>query len=131
MKGYEIRLNGHPLVDACISEADSLDVRLVDEVGASSSLKIDAEVANAGANSVSVEQPLGIGDFLSIVVVEPEEGATAQVTLHEQRSPSDGVVYCSFCEKANHEVAKIIQGGSSSICNECVGLCNDVLASEL
>jgi ATP-dependent Clp protease ATP-binding subunit ClpX len=40
-----------------------------------------------------------------------------------------GPLYCSFCLKSQHEVAKLIAGpGFIFICNECVGLCDDVLA---
>jgi ATP-dependent Clp protease ATP-binding subunit ClpX len=40
-----------------------------------------------------------------------------------------GPVYCSFCLKSQHDVAKLIAGpGFIFICDECVGLCDDVLA---
>ena len=39
-----------------------------------------------------------------------------------------GPLYCSFCLKSQHEVAKLIAGpGFIFICDGCVGLCNDVL----
>ena len=34
---------------------------------------------------------------------------------------------CSFCGKADSEVAKLIAGPGVYICDECVGLCNDIL----
>jgi len=37
---------------------------------------------------------------------------------------------CSFCGKGVDQVEKIIQGPSVHICNECVGLCNEVLEEE-
>ena len=36
------------------------------------------------------------------------------------------VLRCSFCEKQEGEVAKVIVGPSSNICNECVGICNEI-----
>jgi hypothetical protein len=39
-------------------------------------------------------------------------------------------VACSFCLKSPGSVAKIIGGPGVFICNECVGLCNDILALE-
>ena len=39
-------------------------------------------------------------------------------------------VSCSFCGKGVDQVEKIIQGPSVHICNECVGLCNEVLEEE-
>jgi ClpX C4-type zinc finger len=37
---------------------------------------------------------------------------------------------CSFCAKPSSDVEKIVAGPGVYICNECVGLCNDVLRSE-
>jgi hypothetical protein len=37
---------------------------------------------------------------------------------------------CSFCTKPSSEVEKVIAGPGVYICNECVGLCNDILESE-
>jgi hypothetical protein len=37
---------------------------------------------------------------------------------------------CSFCGKRQGEVTKIISGGPASICNECVGICNEILKGE-
>ena len=37
---------------------------------------------------------------------------------------------CSFCGKSKDEVKKLIAGPSVYICNECVDLCQDILAKE-
>jgi ATP-dependent Clp protease ATP-binding subunit ClpX len=37
---------------------------------------------------------------------------------------------CSFCAKPGTEVEKVIAGPGVYICNECVGLCNDILRTE-
>jgi hypothetical protein len=37
---------------------------------------------------------------------------------------------CSFCAKPNTDVEKVIAGPGVYICNECVGLCNDILRAE-
>ncbi len=37
---------------------------------------------------------------------------------------------CSFCLKSPGSVAKMIGGPGVFICNECVGLCSDILAQE-
>jgi hypothetical protein len=42
-----------------------------------------------------------------------------------------GRLSCGFCEKKQHEVAKLIAGPSSYICNECVALCHEILAEDL
>ena len=33
-------------------------------------------------------------------------------------------LYCSFCGKSQHDVAKLIAGPSVFICDECVAICN-------
>ena len=38
---------------------------------------------------------------------------------------------CSFCSKTQHDVRKLIAGPAVYICEECVDLCNDILADEL
>jgi ClpX C4-type zinc finger len=39
-------------------------------------------------------------------------------------------VRCSFCAKQASDVEKVIAGPGVYICNECVGLCNDIIRSE-
>ena len=41
------------------------------------------------------------------------------------------ILYCSFCNKSQHEVRKLIAGPSVFICNECVGLCNGIIREEI
>lgn len=36
---------------------------------------------------------------------------------------------CSFCGKTNTEVRKLITGPGVYICDECIGLCQDILAA--
>jgi len=38
------------------------------------------------------------------------------------------VARCSFCGKPNTEVQRLVAGPGVYICNECVGLCSDILA---
>ena len=39
--------------------------------------------------------------------------------------------HCSFCGRAQEEVKKLIAGPTVFICDECVGLCNEIIADEL
>ena len=38
---------------------------------------------------------------------------------------------CSFCNRSQDEVKKLIAGPSVYICNECVDLCGDICADEV
>src|SRR5580692_2225078 len=42
----------------------------------------------------------------------------------------DNTLYCSFCGKSQHEVRKLIAGPTVFICDECVGLCRDIIGEE-
>jgi ATP-dependent Clp protease ATP-binding subunit ClpX len=37
---------------------------------------------------------------------------------------------CTFCNKAQDEVKKLVIGPAANICNECIALCSDILAEE-
>ncbi len=43
---------------------------------------------------------------------------------------SDRHLRCSFCGKSKESVKKFISGPSVYICNECISLCNEILAEE-
>ncbi|UCH45898.1 MAG: ATP-dependent Clp protease ATP-binding subunit ClpX, partial [Nitrospiraceae bacterium] len=45
-------------------------------------------------------------------------------------SSYDDVLKCSFCGKSQKEVRKLIAGPTVYICDECVGLCNEIMAEE-
>ena len=45
-----------------------------------------------------------------------------------RNTTSYGLIRCSFCGKNADQVEKIITGPSVHICNECVGMCNDILS---
>lgn len=39
--------------------------------------------------------------------------------------------FCSFCGKAVYEVKKLVSGRNVCICDECINLCNDIMADDL
>ncbi len=43
---------------------------------------------------------------------------------------SDSNIRCSFCGKRDHNVRRMLHAGSANICDECVGLCYQMLADE-
>ncbi len=45
-------------------------------------------------------------------------------------STSTKILHCSFCNKSQHEVRKLIAGPSVFVCDECVELCNDIIREE-
>jgi len=47
-----------------------------------------------------------------------------------RRDGKEGKLYCSFCGKSQKEVKKLIAGPTVYICNECIELCNEIIAEE-
>ncbi len=43
---------------------------------------------------------------------------------------SNNELFCSFCGKSQDEVKKLIAGPSVFICDECIQLCNEIIAEE-
>lgn len=43
--------------------------------------------------------------------------------------PQDALA-CSFCGKSRKDVKKLIAGATECICDECVALCNEIIAEE-
>ncbi|MBN2358688.1 MAG: ATP-dependent Clp protease ATP-binding subunit ClpX [Deltaproteobacteria bacterium] len=46
------------------------------------------------------------------------------------RRAHSGQLSCSFCGKSQREVRKLIAGPTVYICDECIRLCNDIIAEE-
>ncbi len=43
----------------------------------------------------------------------------------------DATQFCSFCGKAVYEVKKLVSGKNVCICDECINLCNDIMADDI
>ena len=51
--------------------------------------------------------------------------------MERRRDESNGNLCCSFCGKSQKEVKKLIAGPTVYICDECIALCNDIIAEEV
>ena len=51
--------------------------------------------------------------------------------MDRRREEGHGNLQCSFCGKSQKEVKKLIAGPTVYICDECIGLCNDIIAEEV
>ncbi len=47
-----------------------------------------------------------------------------------KQEKTDASLRCSFCGKSRDEVRKLIAGPTVYICDECIDLCNDIIAEE-
>jgi len=51
--------------------------------------------------------------------------------VDRRRDDTHGNLQCSFCGKSQKEVKKLIAGPTVYICDECIALCNDIIAEEV
>jgi len=51
--------------------------------------------------------------------------------LEKGKNKSNEELHCSFCDRSQSEVHKLIAGPDVYICDECVAICNDIIAEEL
>ena len=64
------------------------------------------------------------------VPAAPERGTLRPMSFWSKPTPSPEVLACSFCNKPQREVLKLIAGPGVHICNECVVLSSDILAED-
>jgi hypothetical protein len=57
-----------------------------------------------------------------------QEAITMSTTT--DASDTELLIGCTFCGKTQKEVKKLIAGPGVYICDECIGLCNDILQEE-
>ncbi|MBI2466715.1 MAG: ATP-dependent Clp protease ATP-binding subunit ClpX [Candidatus Rokubacteria bacterium] len=50
--------------------------------------------------------------------------------MARSRETNGGALKCSFCGKSQNDVRKLIAGPTVYICDECIELCNDIIAEE-
>ena len=48
----------------------------------------------------------------------------------KQNTPENAQQFCSFCGKSVYEVKKLVSGRDVCICDECINLCNDIMADD-
>jgi hypothetical protein len=98
----------------------------------------NAEVREPGLVRKTVDAKLAAGkeptraDVKRAVKSPDSQMATAQPKPKPKPKPEPEPepVYCSFCSKSQHEVRKVVAGPTVFICDECVGLCTDIIREE-
>ena len=75
-----------------------------------------------------IARVLGFKDWQVLAArIEADRSATRPVEPEPASAPT---LYCSFCGKSQHEVAKLIAGPSVFICDECVDLCDGIVSDQ-
>ena len=60
----------------------------------------------------------------------PAQALPEDEDVTAERKPPDEM-HCSFCGELKTEVARLMSGPTVYICDECIGLCEDIIAEEL
>ena len=63
-------------------------------------------------------------------VHHPPNQPTQNVVLGSHGTAPNEPLICSFCNKHQNEVRRLIAGPTVFICDECVEVCNDILADD-
>jgi hypothetical protein len=61
----------------------------------------------------------------------PEPTPETKPAPPRQHTRSNQLLRCSFCGKTQREVRKLIAGPTVYICDECIGLCNEIIVEEI
>src|SRR6266699_3804658 len=62
---------------------------------------------------------------------KPPKGNPNRRREMAKQEKTEAQLRCSFCGKGREEVRKLIAGPTVYICDECVDLCNDIIAEDL
>jgi hypothetical protein len=89
--------------------SDTADVSIVDELR--DKVRVQIYGKYIGANELTRDDR---------VTAEPEPAAS-------NRTSDAPTLYCSFCSKSQHDVAKLVAGRDVFICDECVLMCLNIV----
>jgi hypothetical protein len=81
------------------------------------------EALEAAVDSWDPNKTASFDDHAGPLIEEAVAGARARAGAK--------LVNCSFCGKSQKQVKKLIAGPNVYICDECIDLCNDIIAEEL
>ncbi|MDQ6777597.1 MAG: hypothetical protein M3071_15595 [Actinomycetota bacterium] len=88
-------------------------------------LKLTALVGGAAIETIEIGEITFDEEFDPALFFIDEPSAPPAV--REDRARLE--LRCAFCRISQQEVAKLIAGPGTFICNECVSLCNEIIGS--
>ena len=77
--------------------------------------------------SCETSAPLVLGALLAVAALT---AVTVRLQMGRRERVPKGEPSCSFCGKDRDQVRKLIAGPTCFICDECIDLCNDIIAEE-
>jgi ATP-dependent protease Clp ATPase subunit len=73
----------------------------------------------------------GCVDRARTVLTTPGQTASTPIATIRPLTDDDPDGQCSFCGKGRHWVQTVAVAGDARICNECLGLCEEIISGEL
>ena len=73
--------------------------------------------------------PLSVSELLPTKPPAKKKAAKAEGQKIKNQ-PKDELLCCSFCGKSQNEVKKLIAGPAVYICDECIGICDEILEED-
>ncbi len=73
----------------------------------------------------------GCVDLVHAVFAATGGAVSTPIATIAQLAAADGAEQCSFCGKRREQVAAMASTGHALICNECLGLCDEIISEEL
>ena len=89
-------------------------------------------VSPAPTSLILVETAVTVAGIYAVWwwVLRRHRTAVSQAAKESPAREGDPPPVCSFCGKSQDEVRKLIAGPKVYICDECIDLCNDIIAEE-
>jgi hypothetical protein len=75
------------------------------------------------------ERAAHTGEPYTTALLHVRSRQEGSMSTPDASSPATVTASCSFCGKENRKVKKLIAGPGVYICDECIGLCADILAT--
>ena len=135
---FEIHLNDNLVAAATVNISDQLEINLVSLPGDDNAvLAVTAFLPEAPKRDHYVHTSNTVvspGDTVTIALKDVKNALGTSLVTPSGGSASAPTITtelrCSFCNKSQHEVRKVVAGPDVIICDECVALCRDIIDDE-
>lgn len=134
MKCVQVLLNGKPYCTAGHEAVADLAIQITyapnADVGHLSVIGIfPKDILAPAPNDPWLQTEITLNDEVAVRIVDSDKpDVTTKVRAAKSESGNDVItLLCSFCDKSESEVLKLITGPGVYICNECIEKCAEII----